>query len=115
MSYPNWKQLIEFTDWYVPTVINQAVAPKYDIMYTVEKLKSLEGTLKFRKSSYEDILRKLDNMKDSIKSSGLNTLKNSVMLETISDTQNIIRTELGFNRAFLDDVLRQRSEKEPTT
>lgn len=83
-------------------------------MYTKEKLKSLEATLKFRKSSFEDMLERLNKMKESVKSSSLNTLKNQLMLENISEIQNNLRTEMGFNRAFLDEIFRQQDSMTST-
>lgn len=80
----------------------------YHIMYTKEKLKSLEATIKFRKTSLEDMVEGLNKIKETLKLSSLNTLKNHSMLQNICEIQNNLRTELGFNRAFLDEILRQQ-------
>lgn len=81
---------------------------KYNILYTTEKLKSLERTVTSRRDTFVKLLDDVNDVKEKIKASSLNTTQNSEILDKLSQIQNTLRPELGFTRAFLDEVKRQQ-------
>jgi hypothetical protein len=50
----------------------------------------------------------LNDIKEKIKASSLNTAQNSEILDKLSQIQSTLKPELGFTRAFLDEVKRQQ-------